>query len=51
MVGGILPAGQISGAISGLIHVDQFIPAMVADAIDALNHCRASIVRREAETA
>lgn len=51
MAGGILPAGQISGAISDLIHVGEFVPAMVADAIDALDRCRASIVSRETETA
>jgi NAD(P)H-dependent flavin oxidoreductase YrpB (nitropropane dioxygenase family) len=33
---GILPAGQVSGAIGDLVHVDEFIPAMVADAARAL---------------
>lgn len=33
MEDGILPAGQIAGAISDLIHVAEFIPNMVADAI------------------
>lgn len=51
MGSGILPAGQISGAISDLIHVGEFIPSMVADAIEALENCRASIVSPETETA
>ncbi|HEY1486895.1 MAG TPA: nitronate monooxygenase [Micromonosporaceae bacterium] len=33
---GILPAGQVSGAIGDLVHVDEFIPAMVADAARTL---------------
>jgi enoyl-[acyl-carrier protein] reductase II len=36
MLGGILPCGQIAGAITDLIDVADFIPAMVADAIDVL---------------
>ena len=32
MVGGILPAGQISGAINDLISVAEFIPGVVAEA-------------------
>jgi NAD(P)H-dependent flavin oxidoreductase YrpB (nitropropane dioxygenase family) len=37
MVGGILPAGQIAGAISDLIHVAEFIPGIVAEAIEVLD--------------
>src|SRR5690606_22968086 len=33
MAGGILPAGQISGAITDLIHVAEFVPGMVREAI------------------
>lgn len=33
---GILPAGQISGAITDLIHVAEFVPKLVADALDIL---------------
>ena len=37
MVGGILPAGQISGAIVDLIHVAEFIPGIVLEAIQVLD--------------
>ena len=36
MRGGILPAGQIAGAIRDLIHVAEFVPGMVAEAIAVL---------------
>ena len=36
MIGGILPAGQISGAINDLIHVAEFVPGIVHEAIDVL---------------
>ena len=42
MLGGLLPAGQVSGAIGDLIEAAKFIPAMVADAIDVMarvQHC------------
>ncbi|WP_214103369.1 NAD(P)H-dependent flavin oxidoreductase [Acrocarpospora catenulata] len=34
--GGILPAGQVSGAIDDLVDVAEFLPAMVADAAAVL---------------
>lgn len=37
MVGGILPAGQISGAINDLIRVAEFVPGMVGEAIAVLD--------------
>lgn len=37
MEGGLLPAGQISGAINDLIHVSEFVPQIVADAIAVLD--------------
>jgi enoyl-[acyl-carrier protein] reductase II len=36
MAGGLLPAGQVSGAIRDLIHVADFLPAIVAEAIEEL---------------
>lgn len=44
MAGGILPAGQISGAIADLIHVAEFVPGMVREAIAALDHARSLAV-------
>lgn len=44
MHGGILPAGQISGAINDLIHVAEFVPGIVTEAIavmDQLSQYRA----------
>jgi NAD(P)H-dependent flavin oxidoreductase YrpB (nitropropane dioxygenase family) len=41
MHGGILPAGQISGAIHDLIHVAEFIPGMVSEAIAILDRLAA----------
>jgi enoyl-[acyl-carrier protein] reductase II len=37
MDGGILPAGQISGAINDLVHVAEFVPGMVAEALAVLD--------------
>ncbi len=36
MHGGILPAGQVAGAIDSLIHVAEFIPGMVTEALAVL---------------
>lgn len=36
MTGGLLPAGQVSGAINDLIDVADFIPTMVEDAITTM---------------
>ena len=33
MQGGILPCGQIAGALTELIHVAEFIPGMVNEAL------------------
>jgi NAD(P)H-dependent flavin oxidoreductase YrpB (nitropropane dioxygenase family) len=41
MCGGILPAGQISGAINDLIHVAEFVPGMVAQALAVLDRLTA----------
>jgi len=41
MEGGILPCGQIAGAITELIHVAEFIPGMVLEAIAVLDGVRA----------
>ncbi len=38
--GGILPCGQIAGAINDLIHVAEFVPGMVSDAIAVLERLR-----------
>jgi hypothetical protein len=43
---GILPAGNVSGAITGLIDVADFIPAMVRDAIAVLESLTSRIVLR-----
>jgi hypothetical protein len=32
MRGGILPCGQIAGAIQDMIHVAEFVPGVVAEA-------------------
>ena len=40
MQGGILPCGQIAGAITDLIHVAEFIPGMVREAIAVLERLR-----------
>ena len=45
MRNGILPAGQISGAISDLIEVREFIPEMVRQAIGVLSAANALITR------
>ena len=37
MQGGILPAGQIAGAINDLIHVAEFVPGMVEEALAVLD--------------
>jgi NAD(P)H-dependent flavin oxidoreductase YrpB (nitropropane dioxygenase family) len=42
---GILPAGNVSGAITGLIDVADFIPAMVRDAIAVLESLTSRIIR------
>lgn len=33
---GILPAGQVSGAINDLIHVAEFVPYLVEEAVHIL---------------
>ena len=42
---GILPAGQVSGAITDLIHVADFIPRMVSEAIATMERLTTRIVR------
>jgi enoyl-[acyl-carrier protein] reductase II len=49
MDAGILPAGNVSGAITDLIHVADFVPALVADAIAVLEGLGRR-VRSEKET-
>jgi NAD(P)H-dependent flavin oxidoreductase YrpB (nitropropane dioxygenase family) len=44
MDGGILPAGQIAGAIHDLVHVAEFVPGMVEEAIAQLQRISARIV-------
>jgi len=41
MDAGILPAGQISGAINDLIHVAEFVPRVMADAVEILRSLQA----------
>ena len=43
MDGGILPAGQIAGAIHDLVHVAEFVPGMVDEAIAQLQRLNAQI--------
>lgn len=45
MEAGILPAGQVSGAINDLIHVAEFIPSMIRDAIWTMAALQARVVR------
>jgi enoyl-[acyl-carrier protein] reductase II len=42
---GILPAGNVSGAITDLIHVAEFVPGMVRDAVAALDALSRRVVR------
>jgi NAD(P)H-dependent flavin oxidoreductase YrpB (nitropropane dioxygenase family) len=42
---GLLPAGQVSGAIKDLIHVAEFVPGIVADAIEVLDRLTAQARR------
>lgn len=44
MDGGILPAGQVAGAIRDLVHVAEFVPGMVDEAIAQLQRINARIV-------
>lgn len=41
---GILPAGNVSGAINDLIHVAEFLPALVDEAIDVLETLHKRVV-------
>jgi NAD(P)H-dependent flavin oxidoreductase YrpB (nitropropane dioxygenase family) len=41
---GILPAGNVSSAITDLIHVAEFVPGLVRDAIAALESLRERVV-------
>lgn len=41
IAGGILPCGQIAGAIDDLIHVADFVPGIVHDAIAVIERLRA----------
>lgn len=43
--GGILPAGNVSGAITDLIRVAEFVPALVEDAIVILDSLQQRVVR------
>lgn len=45
---GILPAGQIAGAIDALIDVATFLPGMVNDAVDILDRLQGGIQRASA---
>jgi NAD(P)H-dependent flavin oxidoreductase YrpB (nitropropane dioxygenase family) len=40
MDGGILPCGQVAGALTDLIHVAEFVPGMVREAIAAMERMR-----------
>jgi NAD(P)H-dependent flavin oxidoreductase YrpB (nitropropane dioxygenase family) len=44
MQGGILPCGQVAGAINDLIHVAEFVPGMVREAIAALGRVNTRLV-------
>ena len=46
---GILPAGQISGAINDLIHIAEFVPGIVEEAILVLNKTQRKIVLKADE--
>lgn len=43
MEGGLLPAGQVSGAIRDYIHVAEFVPGVVAEAIEVLKAMSARV--------
>lgn len=47
MQAGILPAGQISGAIVDLIHVAEFVPRVMADAVAILSQLAARTMGTE----
>lgn len=44
MVRGLLPAGQVSGSIRDLISVAEFVPGIVADAIEELRRVNRFVV-------
>lgn len=44
MKGGLLPAGQVSGAITDLIDVSVFVPGIVRDAIAELERVRRHVI-------
>ena len=44
MAGGLLPAGQVSGAIHELIDVASFVPGIVAEAIAVLGRAHGCVV-------
>jgi hypothetical protein len=43
MQGGLLPAGQVSGAINDLIDAADFVPGIVAQAVEQMNRIRQCI--------
>lgn len=42
---GLLPAGQVSGAINDIVSVAEFLPGIVAEAISTMQKMRACLVR------
>ena len=46
---GILPAGQVSGAIDDLIHVAEFVPSLMAGAAQILADLAARVRGAQAE--
>lgn len=44
MEAGVLPAGNVSGAITDLIHVAEFVPALVEEAIAVLDSLQKRVV-------
>jgi NAD(P)H-dependent flavin oxidoreductase YrpB (nitropropane dioxygenase family) len=47
MEAGVLPAGNVSGVITDLIHVGEFVPALVEDAIAVLESMQKRVVPSE----
>jgi NAD(P)H-dependent flavin oxidoreductase YrpB (nitropropane dioxygenase family) len=45
---GLMPCGQVASAINNLIHVAEFVPGIVQDAIAVLDRLRSAIVTVEA---
>lgn len=49
MRGGLLPAGQVSGAINDMVDAAEFVPRMVSDAIGTMTKAQRTIACARAD--